>query len=85
MLFLDKAGRNKINMATNFDDTQIPLVDEETEKRIGDALENFKNGEYITVKPDEDISDALNNFDKKLQQEKSKSSPSFTQISQSTN
>ena len=55
-----------------FDDTRIPMVDEETEKRIGNALENFKNGEYITVSPDEDILDALNNFDEKLQQEISK-------------
>ncbi|MDM8518895.1 hypothetical protein QUF64_02520 [Anaerolineales bacterium HSG6] len=58
--------------AAIFDDAKIPMVDKETEKRIGTALENFKTGEYITVSPNEDILDALNNFDEQLRQEKSK-------------
>ncbi len=51
------------------DDARTPVVDAETERQVGEALKNFRNGEYIAVNPDEDILDALNNFDRQLQQQ----------------
>ena len=50
------------------DDARMPVVDAKTERQVGEALKNFRNVEYITVNPDEDILDALNNFDARLQQ-----------------
>ena len=50
-----------------FDVTQIPMVDKETENRVGIALENFKNGVFITVNPNEDIMSALDNFERRVQ------------------
>lgn len=33
----------------------LPLVDEETEKQIGQALDEYKKGQYTVLKTDEDI------------------------------
>lgn len=33
----------------------IPMVDEETEQRIGESLAAYKRGEYTVLKTDEDI------------------------------
>ncbi len=57
----------KRKFASVFDTTQMPMMDKETESRVGVALENFENGEFITVSPDEDILIALDNFEERLQ------------------
>ncbi len=58
----------KQKFASVFDTTQILTVDEETENRVGIALENFKSGEFITINHDEDILSALDNFEERMQE-----------------
>ena len=58
----------KQKFTSAFDVTQIPMVDEETENRVGIALENFKSGEFITINPDEDILIDLDNFEERVQE-----------------
>ncbi len=40
----------------------IPLVDEQTEKLIGEGLEDYKNGRYTEVKTDEELDYYLKNL-----------------------
>lgn len=44
----------------------IPMVDEETEKRIGESLEAYKQGEYITLKTKSDIKKYLDHLDEQV-------------------
>lgn len=38
-------------MAKDIDERSIPMVDEETEKRIEESLKDYAEGRYITVDP----------------------------------
>ena len=58
----------KQKFASAFDVTEIPMVDEEAENRVGIALENFESGEFITINPDEDILTALDSFEERVQE-----------------
>ncbi len=42
----------------------LPMVDAETEKRIGLSLKDIKEGRYTVLKSDEDIGKHFNNLDK---------------------
>ena len=39
------------------DIVDIPMVDDETNKRIGESLEAYKRGEYTELKTEKDIED----------------------------
>ncbi len=41
---------------------RIPMVNEETEKRIGKSLEAYKKGEYTVLETDEDIEKHFKNL-----------------------
>lgn len=47
-------------MAKDIDERAIPMVDEETEKRIGESLKAYNRGEYVTIDPSNEK--ALNEF-----------------------
>lgn len=59
----------KQKFALTTDETTLPMVDDETDHRIGEALEHYRHGEYIVVNPGEDIGKALENFDELLKQQ----------------
>ncbi len=42
----------------------LPMVDAETEKRIGQSLKDLKEGRYTILKSDEDIRNHFNNLNK---------------------
>lgn len=42
----------------------LPMVDDETEKRIGQSLKNIKEGRYTILKSDKDIESHFNNLNK---------------------
>ena len=58
----------KQKFTSAFDVPPIPMVDKETENRMGLALENFERGEFITINHDEDILSALDNFEGRMQE-----------------
>lgn len=41
---------------------EIPFVDEETEKRIGESLKAYQNGQYREIKTDEELKNYLDNL-----------------------
>lgn len=47
-------------MAKDIDERSIPMVDEETEKRIEESLRDYAEGRYVTIDPSDDK--ALNKF-----------------------
>ncbi len=42
----------------------LPMVDTETEKRIGQSLKDLKEGRYTILKSDKDIENHFNNLNK---------------------
>lgn len=56
-LLLSEAEILKVALAQMYrkEVEDIPLVDEETEKLIGKALEDYKKGHYTELRTDEDI------------------------------
>ncbi|MBI4009296.1 hypothetical protein HY357_03615 [Candidatus Roizmanbacteria bacterium] len=40
----------------------IPMVDEETEKRIGESLKDYREGKYTVLKSDKDIENYFKNL-----------------------
>ncbi|GEM_PF-3339221 len=68
--FLKKIVLPKFSLPKKTRRRKLPMVDAETEKRIGQALAEYKAGEYITVNPGDDILYALNNFDELLKIQK---------------
>ncbi|MBI4225896.1 hypothetical protein HY612_02175 [Candidatus Roizmanbacteria bacterium] len=45
---------------------QIPMIDEETEKRIGESLEAYRKGQYTTISTKEELEKYLKNLNKKI-------------------
>ena len=56
-LVLSEAEIIKVALAEKYDKEkeELPMVDEETEKMIGKALEDYKNGRYTELRTDEEI------------------------------
>ncbi len=53
---LSEAEIIKVALAEKYSkEVNIPLVDEETEKMIGQGLEDYKNGHFTVLRTDEDI------------------------------
>lgn len=56
-LLLSEAEIIKVALAEKYnkEKEELPMVDEETEKMIGKALEDYKNGRYTELRTDEEI------------------------------
>ena len=54
---LSEAEIIKVALAEKYEKERgdLEMVDEETEKMIGKALEDYKKGRYVTLKTDEEI------------------------------
>ena len=60
---LSEAEIIKVALAEKYSkETDIPYVDDETEKLIGKGLEDFKHGRYTELRTKKDIDKYLNNL-----------------------
>ena len=48
------------------DITNLPMVDEETNRRIGESLKDYEEGRYVELKTDKDIEDYFDGLNAKV-------------------
>lgn len=60
-LLLSEAEIIKVALAEKYnkEKEELPMVGEETEKMIGKALEDYKNGRYTVIKTDKQLNEYL--------------------------